>query len=136
MNGHAVGIPNPALFCFTDVQITQTSTLWPDFNPTGFPNYACIFPFTYQGKEYDICVSHMSGVGPFCAIPSQGEDGYDCPKCWKNETYKIGHCEKRKERCQKVPPSPGKTESNGKYYMSTTISQIFVKIGSKTKKNY
>ena len=111
-NGHAVGVPSPALFCFTDVEITRTSTA--DFNPTAFPNYACIFPFTYQGKEYDICVSHMSGVGPFCAIPSQGEDGYDCPKCWKNETYKIGHCEKRKERCQKVPPSPGKPESNGK----------------------
>ena len=112
MNGHAVGVPNPELFCFTDVQITRTSTLSP--LPIGlFDNYACKFPFTYQGKEYDICVSHMSGVGPFCAIPSQGEDGYDCPKCWKNETYKIGHCEKRKERCQKVPPSLGKPESNG-----------------------
>ena len=111
VDGHAESLPNPKYVCTTDV-VRINTTQSPKPGLVDIYYYSCKFPFTYQGKEYDICVFSMPEIGPFCAIESQGEDGYECPKCWKNETYRIGNCSKA-ERCKKVQEY--KPESNGKW---------------------
>ena len=58
-------------------------------------NYACQFPFTYQGKEYHKCTNKdLSGKGVWCALddPFAAEGGHECELCWKNETYRWGNC--------------------------------------------
>ena len=106
-------IPNPGYFCFTDVEITRTTTE-KDFDGQ-FSNYHCKFPFTYQGREYDTCVK-LPIFTSFCVIEAQGDDGHECPSCWKNETYKIGYCTDKfgGGRCHNASHIPGKSGSNGK----------------------
>ena len=110
-------VPPPWYYCFTDVMITEKECLM------CHDEYTCKFPFTYQGKEYDTCVDlHLrESCGgqkcptSFCAIEAQGDDGHECPSCWKNETYKIGYCTDKfgGGRCHNASHTPGKSGSNG-----------------------
>ena len=86
-------IPNPGYFCFTDVEITRTTTE-KDFDGQ-FSNYHCKFPFTYQGKEHRHCIKE-SHDKVWCAtedvLGEPDDSGYECKTCWKNETYKWANC--------------------------------------------
>ena len=74
------------------------------------PYYPCKFPFTYQGQEYNKCFIAENDAN-FCAIDAFGDDGKQCPGCWKNETYKVGRCYgDRAGICYTDTPVPG-----GKY---------------------
>ena len=93
----------------TDVKITA----YQHPNPIpGSSHYPCKFPFTYQGKEYNKCFIGEDGwMDNFCAIDALGDDGKQCPGCWKNETYKVGRCYgDRAGICYTDTPVPG-----GKY---------------------
>ena len=96
----------------TDVEI-ECGLCPPNHEPSYYP---CKFPFTHQGVEHDKCISVSSSTfKSFCAIevPEHGPhagDGHECPKCWKNETYKVGYCADL-EKCNIVPSHSG---SNGK----------------------
>ena len=74
--------------CYTDIPYGKIK---PDM-PVN--NYACQFPFTYQGKEYHKCTNKdLTGKGVWCALEQWGtEAGHECELCWKNETYRWGNC--------------------------------------------
>ena len=73
--------------CMSSVEITPGMT----GIPTEPSYYPCKFPFTYQGQKYHKCRIGAADDN-FCAIDAQGDDGDECPGCWKNETYKVGWC--------------------------------------------
>ena len=91
--------------CKTDAKETL-------FNPN--PDQECIFPFSYEGKQYQKCSRFSTGrsiLDNICATKTQGED---------NELLEFGMCSKA---CDKIGDDDF-TSENGECNISYSFSLI------------